>query len=95
MLFRSPLDPNGIITGYFLVVFRMPDQIPLPSPMNVSFDLNSSQLEQEISELHPFTLYTLELQAETSVGLGNITSVVTLTDEAGTHNCVYLLHQSV
>ena len=81
---EDPLDSNGIILRFSLILELFPGQGYLPQPDTTNYpSLAPSQFELIIPGLHPFARYVFILSATTSVGEGNMTDTFEITNEAG------------
>ncbi|XP_063303215.1 phosphatidylinositol phosphatase PTPRQ [Pelobates fuscus] len=67
-----PVQPNGIITGYYLQIY---------GPQG-NDSLNTSQVSIILKDLLPFTQYIINIAARTVKGTGPYSKIVFLTDEA-------------
>ena len=79
-----PTFPNGIITNYDVIVLEMDTDIVVYS--------NDSVLDPIVTEsvmVLPFTNYTVTVAASTSAGQGVETTIIVLSNEAGTCRMLY------
>ena len=70
-----PLTPNGIILKYMLQCSGLPDKQNL--------QLNGSQTTATLSGLHPYTNYSCNITAHTSVGGGPAATTSVTTEQDG------------
>ena len=88
----EPLDPNGILTGYFFQIELDVGQEYLPSPDPSNYTLSVDTMSLTVPDLHPFANYSLMLDAETSAGRGNITTAFVSIPEAGQTSRAHTYH---
>ena len=76
----EPLDSNGVLQGYSLVVNIVTTYV---MPFSRTISLRRNELSLEIGDLHPFANYSLQLMARTDVGLGSETASSVQTRQDG------------
>ncbi len=78
MLWSPPDDPNGIVENYTVMY------MPLSSPDVASEVSGITGLSQTLSDLDPFTRYTVVVYALTDKGVGEGSEPLeVLTEESG------------
>ena len=81
---NSPEFHNGIITNYDVIVVEMDTDIVVHSNDNVLVPI----VFESVMVL-PFTNYTVSVAASTSAGQGDETTIIVLSNEAGTYRMLY------
>ncbi|XP_046863649.1 phosphatidylinositol phosphatase PTPRQ-like isoform X3 [Xenia sp. Carnegie-2017] len=81
LTWEIPSDPNGIIRGYNISWSKVLNDKNETVPMNRN-STNSTKTSFSISNLDPYSVYNVSLNAFTIVGNGEVVNVSERTDEA-------------
>ncbi|XP_019617516.1 PREDICTED: neuronal cell adhesion molecule-like [Branchiostoma belcheri] len=81
---EPPLQPNGVITGYLLTYRTLPEPGTLEGRLGPRMEIHvddPTTTAAELSDLEEQTWYRIELQAKTSIGLGDMKELETYTSD--------------
>ncbi|XP_046841964.1 titin-like isoform X3 [Xenia sp. Carnegie-2017] len=76
-----PMDPNGVILGYYVSWIKVVNDKNETVPIEKN-DINTTKTSFSISNLDPYSVYNVSLNAFTIVGNGEVVNINERTDEA-------------
>ena len=72
-----PAHPNGIVTGYRIQYSHVNN-----GSTESSVDVHATSMNLTLTELSPSTRYRVSVAAQTSIGVGQVTTIELVTDSS-------------
>ena len=73
----APTHPNGIVTGYRVQYSRVDN-----GSIEYSVNVEATSMNLTLTNLSPSTRYRVSVAAQTSIGVGQVTTIELVTDSS-------------